>query len=117
MRAIVPDNHALTADLPESLALFFSQSSAFEITKQGDSKVAEDNDERKIQSLLRYAPTRLLLSGWIKSPEVIQGKDSWLRAEHGRGKFHLFGFRPEYRALTQATFPLIFRAALFDNAE
>ena len=77
----------------------------------------DGNDDRKIQSLLRYAPTRLLLSGWIKSPEVIHGKDAWLRAEHGQGQVHLFGFRPQYRAWTQATFPLIFRAALFDSPE
>lgn len=117
LRAIAQDNHALTADLPESVALFFSRSSAFEITNSDESKDSDDGDERKIQSLLRYAPTRLLLSGWIKNPQVIQGKDAWLRAEHGLGKVHLFGFRPQYRAWTQATFPLIFRAVLIDVAD
>ena len=32
---------------------------------------------------LRYAPTRLLLSGWIRSPEVVEGHAAWVVARHG----------------------------------
>jgi hypothetical protein len=65
-------------------------------------------------TLLRYAPRRVLLSGWIRQPEVVEGKSAWVRAEHGEGAVHLFGFRPHYRGWTQGTFQLLFRAILLD---
>jgi len=70
--------------------------------------------DRSIETLLRYAPTRVLLSGWIKEPKVIERRGAWLRAGHGEGQIHLFGFRPQYRGWSQATFPLLFRAILLN---
>ncbi len=68
----------------------------------------------KPEVLLRYAPTRLLLSGWIESPATIQHQAAWVRATHGAGSLHLFGFRPQYRGWSQATFHLLFRALLLE---
>jgi hypothetical protein len=64
--------------------------------------------------LLRYAPTRALISGYLAKPELIAGQGAWLRARHGTGHVHLFGFRPQYRGWSQAAFQLLFRALLFD---
>ena len=50
--------------------------------------------------------------GWIRSPEAIEGEAAWLRVRHGEGALHLFGFRPQYRSWSQATFSLLFRAIL-----
>ena len=47
--------------------------------------------------------------------EVVAGQAAWVRAEHGEGRIHLFGFRPQYRGWTQGTFQLLFRAMLFDR--
>ena len=73
-----------------------------------DSGVAEPH------VLLRYAPTRLLLSGYIEEPETLAGHAAWVRAKHGEGAVHLFAFRPQYRGWSQASFQLLFRALLFD---
>jgi hypothetical protein len=109
----VPRSHPLTAGLPPSLPVFFSRSSAWR------EMTAEERDERELPApegrldvLLEYAPTRVLMSGWIREPEVIAGRAAWVRARHGEGTVHLFGFRPQYRGWAQATFELVHRAAL-----
>jgi hypothetical protein len=106
----VPAAESLTAGLPASLALFFSGSTAWRPATKEERK-----DKREVQAprvLLEYAPTRTLLSGWIKEPERIAGRAAWLRAEHGQGRVHLFGFSPHYRSWSQQTFGLFFRAVL-----
>ena len=98
------------------MALFFSSSSAWKVEKEKEpeGEVAPE-DARRLDVLLRYAPTRVLLSGWIRSPELIAGRAAWVRAEHGAGAIHLFGFRPQYRGWSEEAMKLLFRAALLDR--
>ncbi len=110
----VPEPSELTAGLPESFAVLFSRSTAWEVIEPEDGEDAEA-DDRTIDVLLRYAPTRTLLSGWIVNPEAIAGRAAWVRASHGAGAVHLFGFRPQYRSWAQASFHLLFRALLLDR--
>jgi hypothetical protein len=110
----VPQDSLFTAGLADSTALFFSNSSAWEREKV--KKTDEDGGPSQMSVLMRYAPTRVLLSGWIRDAEVIEGRAAWVRAQVGRGGVHLFGFRPQYRSWSQATFPLVFRALLLDDA-
>ncbi|MCC6907877.1 MAG: hypothetical protein IT430_08065 [Phycisphaerales bacterium] len=111
----IAEEHDLTVGLPESVALFFSGSSAFRPMNDKERKDAGIESAGRVETLLRYAPTRVLLSGWIKSPEIIEGQGAWLRAEHGKGAVHLFAFRPQYRGWSQGTFGLVFRAAILDQ--
>ncbi len=122
-----------TADLPASVPLFFSGSGAFRdftekerrdagldpradpSTRPGERRDAQWGP--RPQTLLRYAPERVLLSGWIQRPEVIENRAAWMRAEVGDGAVHLFAFRPQYRGWSQSTFPLIWRAMLFEQAQ
>ena len=80
-------------------------------------KDADFPANRTIDTLLRYAPTRVLMSGWIKEPQVIERQGAWIRVAHGDGRIHLFGFRPQYRGWSQATFALLFRAILLNPAD
>jgi hypothetical protein len=119
-----------TADLPVSVPLFFSGSGAYRdltererreagLDPRGDpsTRPGERRDAQwggKPQVLLRYAPERVMLSGWIRNPGVIENRAAWLRADVGEGAVHLFAFRPQYRGWSQSTFPLVFRAMLFE---
>jgi hypothetical protein len=114
LRGVPADDQRLAAGLPGSLALVFSRSTAWRKMSDEERKKA-GRESREIDTLLRYAPTRLLLSGGINKPEVIEGRDAWLRAAYGEGRVHLFGFQPHYRAWSQTTFPLLFRAILLDH--
>lgn len=115
LRGIPAPDHPLTAGLPSSVALFFSKSAGWRTMTDDEKEKAGHSDKRKTETLLEYASTRLLLSGWISRPDVIEGQSAWVRAPHGQGRVHLFGFRPHYRAWSQATFPLLFRAMLLDG--
>ena len=110
--------NALTAGLPDSISLFFSRGcGAWRPMTEKELKDADLVNDGTIDTLLRYAPTRVLMSGWIKEPQVIERQGAWLRVAHGDGRIHLFGFRPQYRGWTQATFALLFRAILLNPAE
>lgn len=104
LRAI-PRAHALTAELAPTQSIFFSNSLAWRATPEAG----------RLDVLLRIAPTRALVSGWIREPEVIEDQAVWVRARHGRGFVHLFGFRPQYRGWSQQSFLLLFRALFLDQ--
>ena len=116
LRGVPEPEGTFSVGLPSSIGLFFSRGcGAWRVMTEKELKEAEIPDGQAIEVLLRYAPTRVLLSGWIRDPEVIAGHAGWVRADYGAGHVHLFGFRPQFRGWTQATFPLIFRAVFLDG--
>jgi hypothetical protein len=114
LRTIPQPGSVFTSDLDESVCVFFSRGQAFR--DMTDKERADSKSEKtKVDHLLRYAPTRLLVSGWIAKSEVIEERSAWVRAAYGQGAVHLFGFRPQYRGWSQASFQLLFRALLFES--
>jgi hypothetical protein len=111
-----PVPSAWTGGLAPSLPVFFARSSAWREREAEDvPEGARAPREVELDVLLRYAPTRVLLSGWIREPDVIADRAAWIRVAHGDGDVHLFGFRPQYRSWSQAAFQLLFRAILLSG--
>ena len=52
----------------------------------------------------------ILLSGWISGEERLTRKAAAVAMTYGKGRIVLFGFRPQHRGQTHATFPMIFDA-------
>jgi hypothetical protein len=51
-----------------------------------------------------------LLSGWLLGGERIKSKAALVEVTMGKGHIVLFGFRPQYRGQSLATYPLFFNA-------
>lgn len=112
----IPAKHALTAGLDDSVAVFFSGSRAFRLMTESERKARRMTDpQRPIHTMLRFAPTRVLISGWIRQPEAIEDQTAWFRAAYGDGQVDLFSFRPQYRGWSQEAFQLLFRAIVFGS--
>jgi hypothetical protein len=87
----------LTAPVP---AVWFEDSPAFEIT-----------DSAAATAVLTYPATgNPLLSGWLLGAQKLNGKAAMVDVKKGRGHVVLYGFRPQYRAQSNSTFPLIWAA-------
>ncbi len=92
-------SHALARGYGESTpAWYWRNSRAFEVNQPGARIVA------------RYATNGLELSGWFLGAEHLAGKPALVEVPVGRGSIVLFGFQPNYRAQTVATWPLLWNA-------
>jgi len=69
-------------------------------------------DSAQVRVIGRYPtdPAALLLSGWVLHPERVAGRAALVEVKVGQGKAILFGFRPQYRGQSLATFPLLFNS-------
>jgi len=74
------------------------------------SSMAYEVDDSRVRVAARYGSGDPLLSGWVLGGEHIAGKPAILEADIGDGSLVLFGFQPNYRAQTVATWPLLFNA-------
>jgi len=82
----------------EGVAWYWGSSRAFSVTDPG------------IRVLARYGAGNPILSGWILGSDHLADQPAILEAEVGRGSVILFGFQPNYRGQTVATWPLLFNA-------
>ena len=68
-----------------------------------------DTDRRVIAS---YVKDDALLSGYIEKVKKLEGKTVMAWLKKGTGQFVLFGFNPQFRASTGATYKLLFNSLL-----
>ena len=86
---------------PEQV-VWFEGSPAFDVT-----------DASRATVVARYPDSGdPLLSGWLLGAPKLAGKAAMVDVRRGKGRVILFGFRPQYRAQTMATYPLLFNAML-----
>ena len=52
----------------------------------------------------------ILMSGWIRGAERLQRKAAAVAFTRGKGKLVMIGFRPQFRAQTEATYKMVFNA-------
>ena len=118
LRTQLDTEHPIAKGMPRESIAWFEQSPAFDIprdwTTSGDEpgtvwQTIKRSDVRVIASY-PTDPKQILLSGWALGAEKIAGKAALVEIKVGKGKIILFGFRPQYRGQSLATFPLLFNA-------
>jgi hypothetical protein len=67
-------------------------------------------DDPNARVVARYAQGDPKISGWILGPQHLSGQPALVEARVGEGSVVLFGFQPNYRGQTVATWPLLFNA-------
>ena len=64
----------------------------------------------------RYPNTDVVASGWLQGEELMAGRAAVVSIDMNPGRIVLFGLRPQHRAQTHATFPLLFNALYLATA-
>ena len=102
-------DHPLTWGMPEKSGAFSRGSPVF-----ATSIPMLDTDRRVVAT---YPERNLLISGFIAGEKKLQNRPAmvWVRA--GKGQLVLFGFLPQFRGSTPATFKLVFNALLLPPAK
>jgi hypothetical protein len=65
----------------------------------------------------RYPNTEVVASGWLRGETSMAGRAAVVSIDMNPGRVVLFGLRPQHRAQTHATFPLLFNALYLSTAE
>jgi hypothetical protein len=65
---------------------------------------------QRVSVVARYPNSEVVASGWLKGEELMAGRAAVVEVDMNPGRLVLFGLRPQHRAQTQATFPLLFNA-------
>lgn len=92
---------------PESYG-FYINSPFFELK--------EGFDSQKASIVARYPNANVNASGWLRGEDFMKGRAAVVSIEEHPGKLVLFGIRPQHRAQTHATLPLLFDS-LYWSAE
>jgi hypothetical protein len=104
VRLQVDTTHALGAGMSRDSYGFYNNSPFYEI---GDGFSSQ-----KTAVVARYPNSNVVASGWLKGEELMAGRAAVVAVEMAPGRLVLFGIRPQHRAQTLATFPLLFNALL-----
>jgi hypothetical protein len=73
-------------------------------------QLTEGFNSQRSSVVARYPNTGVIASGWLKGEELMAGRAAVISIDINPGKVVLFGLRPQHRAQTHATFPLLFNA-------
>jgi Zinc carboxypeptidase len=104
LRIELDTSHPVASQMPKESIAWAEDSPVFE--------VPTSNSESSGVRVIAWYPKDKdpLLSGWLLGGDRIKGKAALVEVTLGKGRMILFGFRPQYRAQSLATFPLFFNA-------
>jgi hypothetical protein len=77
----------------------------------------EGFSSQKLNVVARYPNTGVVASGWLKGEELMAGRAAVVSVEMNPGRIVLFGLRPQHRAQTHATFPMLFNALYLSTSD
>lgn len=107
LRIELDTTHPIAQGMPKESIAWVEDSPVFEITDDPEATVPASN----VRIIASYPAAKdPLLSGWLLGGDRLKGKAALVEVTMGKGRLILFGFRPQYRAQSEATYPLFFNA-------
>jgi len=70
----------------------------------------EGFSSQRLSVVARYPNTDVVASGWLKGEDLMAGRAAVVSVDMNPGRIVIFGLRPQHRAQTHATFPMLFNA-------
>ncbi|HSE37480.1 MAG TPA: peptidase M14 family protein, partial [Blastocatellia bacterium] len=105
VRIQVDNTHPLGLGMPSETYGFYNNSPFFALV--------EGFSSQRASVVARYPNSEVVASGWLKGEDLMAGRAAVVSVEMNPGRIVLFGLRPQHRAQTRATFPLLFNAIFF----
>jgi hypothetical protein len=106
LRIELDTSHPIARGMTRESIAWVEDSPVFEIVDGSETPAGQ-----KVRVIARYPSDKNpLLSGWLLGADRLKGKAALVEVEVGKGRIILFGFRPQYRAQSLATYPLLFNA-------
>jgi Zinc carboxypeptidase len=102
VRVQVDNTHPVGLGMPAETYGFYNNSPFFALV--------EGFSSQKASVIARYPNSDVVASGWLKGEDLMSGRAAVVSVEMNPGRIVLFGLRPQHRAQTRATFPLLFNA-------
>jgi hypothetical protein len=94
--------HPIGYGMPSRTTGFYNNSPFF--------SVLEGFASQKPNVVARYPNSDVVASGWLRGEELMAGRAAVVTVDMQPGRIVLFGLRPQHRAQTHATFPMLFNA-------
>jgi hypothetical protein len=102
LRIQVDPTQPMAYGMPSATYGFYNNSPFFSIL--------EGFNSLKPTVIARYPNQNVLASGWLRGEDQMAGRAAVVSIDMKPGRIVLFGLRPQHRAQTHATFPLLFNA-------
>ena len=99
VRLDVELGHRMAVGMGSEAAAWLEGGHAFEPVQDGALRIVAS-----------YGKDPVLMSGWLQGEEYLAGRPALVDVPLGKGRVVLFGFRPQYRGQSLATYPLLFNA-------
>ncbi len=106
LRIAVDTKHPLGYGMDAETAAWFEHSPAF-------APAFENTAGSGGVTVASYPNGNPLMSGWLLGDALLQNRAALMDAPLGKGHVVLFGFRPQYRGQSYATFKMFFNALLY----
>ncbi|MBN1683341.1 peptidase M14 family protein [Candidatus Bathyarchaeota archaeon] len=100
----VDSDNQLAWGVQKDLLIIFRSPLAFEIRPGKDSY--------KSHVVLNYPEERIMESGWLNGEEKLSRRAAMVEVNMDKGRVVLYGFSPQFRAQSDASFKLLFNALL-----
>jgi len=102
MKLEIDTAHLLGAGVAAHAYGFYNNSPFFALT--------EGFSSQQVTVAARYPNADIVASGWLRGEEHMAGRAAVVSVDLKPGRVVLFGLRPQHRAQTQATFPMLFNS-------